>query len=259
MRVLVAVLLFLLAGAQARDANAFHTGSTFADPPGAGGAGRLFYVGAPLERGWDCTMCHTESAGTVGIVATVDPPVLLESFTYEVGQTYVFTVNMINEHRGLNAGLSNHNGLVVAATDNAGIYAGDFTGFDPNEFFNGNGAIASDLKEANITVWTFSWVAPDEPGVGTVTLWFGGVDGDGAGSGPTETRSDPFGDDVVMASIRLNEGGATANRREQTKSQRFAAHQPSQPRQPPLRSTLGFAALFAALAAAFVFLKGERR
>ena len=56
------------------DALAFHAGSVFDKPAGAGGGGGIFYVGSATERGWNCTACHTEPAGKIRVTLTSDPP-----------------------------------------------------------------------------------------------------------------------------------------------------------------------------------------
>lgn len=193
------------------EALAFHPGKIFDQPPGKGGGGRIFYTGAPLERGWDCTMCHTDPPGKIRLVADVDPPELFKTFKYQLGQTYLFTVKLVGEHLGKQAGRSNFNSFVVTATDAAGIYAGDFTMAPPDVFYTGGngGVLASDTNNDGDVEWSYAWVAPSEPGVGTVTMYFATVDGNGANSDPDSTRTDPFGDDVFVTHVVLSEGGST--------------------------------------------------
>lgn len=209
--VVLAVVLGITAHAEV--AAAFHTGRTFGDPPGAGGGGGIFYLGMPLERGWNCTMCHEDAPGRMEIRVTVEPPELFQSFRYESGATYAFTVKMVwkdgASELGLGAGRSNFNALAVGASDPEGIFAGTLQG---GGFVAGSGAgtIASDVGDG-VTSWQFNWFAPTEAGRGPVSLYFGAVDGNGADSDPEVTRSDPFGDDVFMAEVMLDEraGGST--------------------------------------------------
>jgi hypothetical protein len=209
--------LLLLAGG---DAFAFHVGKTFGDPPGQGGGGGIFYVGAPLERGWNCAMCHLDAPGRVRLRVDVSPPELFQTFEYVVGQRYDFSVTMWWEggvELGLGSGRSNFNAVNVVAADAAGIFAGRLQG---GLFFSGgDGAIAADTKNDNDTRWDFRWFAPDEPGTGSVTLYFGAVDGNGADSPPDVTRTDPFGDDVFMATVTLGEGAGAGTRRDRRRGE----------------------------------------
>jgi hypothetical protein len=213
-RVLLAVMFALVALAPAR-AWAFHVGSTFAAAPGAGGAGRIYYLGTALERGWDCTMCHSDAPGLIEAHLDVDPPELFASFQYTPERRYRFAVRLVGEHRGLNAGRSNLNGLALAFVDDAGIYQGELGGFDATEFFDGSGVLVSAGTRIAAADWTFEWTAPAS-GIGRVTLHLGLVDGNGAGSTGDLTRTDPFGDDVFMVAVRFDEGanGASAARTE---------------------------------------------
>lgn len=183
---------------------AFHVGSTFAAAPGAGGAGRIYYVATPLERGWDCTMCHVDPPGKISLAVDVEPSTLFDDFRYVPGETYEFTVRLLGEHLGQQAGRSNFNALALAFTNPEGIYQGSIGGFDPNEFFDGSGAIASAGTRVGATDWTFQWTAPDA-GTGPVSLYLGAVDGNGANSDANTTRTDPFGDDVFMSQIHFDE------------------------------------------------------
>lgn len=159
-------------------------------------------------------MCHLDAPGRVRLRVDVSPPELFQTFAYRVGQRYDFTVTMWwegGEELGRASGRSNFNGINVGATDAAGIFAGQLQG---GLFYSGGeGLIAADTKNDSDTRWDFRWFAPDAPGTGTVTLFFGAVDGNGADSPPDVTRTDPFGDDVFMAQVTLTEdGGATTQR-----------------------------------------------
>lgn len=213
--ILVALALSLIP----RAAAAFHVGKTFQDPPGAGGGGGIYYLGTPLERGWNCSMCHVEAAGRIRVQLEVDPPELFSSFRYAPAASYTFKVRLVDEHRGLSSPLSNYNGLALAFTDPAGIYVGSLSGFDPNVFFNGNGVIATSGTNPGESNWTFTWTAPEG---GPVTLYLGAVDGNGAESGASATLTDPFGDDVFMATVQLD-AGPTASRAPPPKERRVHA------------------------------------
>src|SRR5581483_673548 len=62
-------------------------------------------------------------------------------------------------------------------------------------------------KRAGVTSWTFTWTAPPS-GSGPVTFYVALVDGNGAGSAPGVTLTDPFGDDVVAGAITIDEASA---------------------------------------------------
>jgi hypothetical protein len=204
----LAILIAAVIATVAVDASAFHVASTFADPPGAGGAGRIFYLGRPLERGWDCTACHIDPPGRIRIGLSVEPAQLFEDFRYQLGQSYTFTVVLEGEHLGINAGTSNFNALGLSFADPEGIALGNLGGFDPNDLQEASGTLVSRGTRVGAVDWAFTWTAPEDPGAGTVVLFLGVVDGDGAQSPPDVTRTDPFGDDVFMSRVTFAEGGA---------------------------------------------------
>jgi hypothetical protein len=209
-RSLAAWLIVVLALAHVHDAQAFHTGKRFEDSPGSGGAGRIYYTGRPSQRGWDCAMCHTQPAGKIWIELDVDSDELKRTRRYRPATKYRFTVSMRGEHRGLGAGISNHNGMALELVDGAGIYAGVVGGFDANEIYSpGKAVLATGGSQAARSQWSFEWTSPKQPGTGTVSLYLGVVDGNGADSDPTVNRTDPFGDDLVMAAMHFDEERAT--------------------------------------------------
>jgi len=197
------VLVFSLASPGA--AAAYHVGSTFDKAPGAGGGGGIFYAGAKLERGWDCAMCHIEPEGKIKVRLNVDPPALFDGFQYTPGETYTFTATLEGEHLGKASPLSNYNGLVVELVDGRGFQAGSLGGFAAEDFYSGFPAtIASAGTKPNVTQWTFAWTAP-AVGTGKVSMHVAAVDGNGADSGPGATLTDPFHDDVFVATIEVSE------------------------------------------------------
>lgn len=210
-----ACLLFVLLTFSPQLAAAFHTGATFGERAVDGGGGGIFYVGMPLERGWDCTMCHTDPPGRMKIRVTVDPPALFESFRYEVAGEYAFTVDLVWDagvsELGLASTRSNFNGLAVGVADADGIFAGSLQG---GGFVGGSGAgtIASEGLVNAQTRFAFRWFAPTDSGRGTVKLFLGAVDGNGANSPSDVTRTDPLGDDVFMAQVTLEEETGAATR-----------------------------------------------
>ena len=65
-------------------------------------------------------------------------------------------------------------------------------------------AALSPSTEVGQVEWTFDWTAPAE-GTGEITIYLGVVDGNGAGSPPTSTLTDPWNDDVAAGAIHLRE------------------------------------------------------
>jgi len=215
-RFLIASPLILpLVMAFPRAAWAYHSGSTFDKPPGAGGAGGIFYAGAPLERGWDCTMCHLDPPGKIKVRLDVDPPALFQGFTYTPGEVYSFTATMVDEQLGKNSPLSNYNSIVVEAVDGKGFQAGSMGGFAAEDLYSGYPAtIVTTGTKPNVTQWKFTWTAPPA-GAGKVTMHVAAVDGNGANAGAGKTLTDPLHDDVFVAAVAFTEspmGRRTPNR-----------------------------------------------
>jgi len=194
-------LLFAVAGARA-----WHTGASFHAAPGAGGGGGVFYTGSPLDRGWTCAACHVDAPGRLRVDIQSEPD-LFVSRTYTAGQSYALTIRIRNEELGLQSGRSNFNGMALSVLDDEALPLGRLSGGD--EFFirsNASGTaafIASQSTTAGQTEWTFSWTAPDAEAAVPLTFYLAVVDGNGANSLPDETRTDPFGDDVAVAPIRV--------------------------------------------------------
>lgn len=192
-------------------ARAFHAGNVFDKPPGAGGGGGLFYTGALRDKGWDCTACHIDPPGKIQLRVQVDPPDLFQTFHYAPGQTYSFTVTMEGESVGMASPLSNYNTLAISIVGATGAPVGSMSGFAAEEFYTGwPTTILSGGQRVGATSWTFQWI-PGEAGAGMVTIFVAGVDGNGANSSPGQTLTDPFGDDVYIGTISLEEGAATAS------------------------------------------------
>jgi hypothetical protein len=188
-------------------ARAFHSGSVFDKPPGAGGGGGIFYTGAPLERGWTCALCHLDAPGKIKLRMQVEPSELFQTFRYVPGQTYTFTATLDGESRGLSSPLSNYNTMAVSITDAKGLSTGSIGGFAAEDFYSGGPTtITSAGQKVGVTSWTFSYTAPDAA-AGPLSMYLAAVDGNGADSPPTKTLTDPFGDDVFVAKITLQPGG----------------------------------------------------
>ncbi len=192
---------------------AYHAGDTFEKPPGAGGAGSVYYAGVELEHGWDCTLCHENPPRTVDLGVTIDPP-LAPGGSYAPGQVYSFEVQLLNEHAGLNSALYNFNSIVVEVVDRQGFQSGKFDGFSSTDFVQPYNAtlLYGRPPSPNVTSWSFRWTAPDA-GAGPVSIHLAALDGDGASTSTDSTATtDPYGDDFVTKVYRLTEGGALAQR-----------------------------------------------
>lgn len=207
---LLGVFVFILL-AQLKAAHAFHAGSIFDKPPGAGGGGGLFYTGAPFDKGWTCELCHIDAPKKIKLRLQVDPPDLFQTFQLTPGQTYTFTAFLDGESKGLGSSLSNYNTMGVSITDSKGISTGSIGGFAPEDFYAGGPTtIISTGQKPGMTSWSFSYTAPmDVPAA--VDMYLVAVDGNGADSPPTMTLTDPFGDDVFTAVVHMK-SGATALR-----------------------------------------------
>lgn len=199
----------LLSLALPSTAYAFHVGSVFDKPAGAGGGGGLFYTGAPFDKGWTCNLCHTEAPGKITLRLQVEPAELFQNFRLAPGQTYTFTATLQGETRGLGSSLSNYNTMAVSITDSQGISIGSIGGFAPEDFYAAAPTtIISTGQKPGMSSWQFSYTAPADI-QGAVTMYVAAVDGNGADSPPTKTLTDPFGDDVFTAAVHF-ESGATA-------------------------------------------------
>ena len=196
---------FALVLGTAAPAAAFHGQADFDKPGVEGGGGARYFTGSPRFRRWDCTVCHTGSEGRIALTLATDPPGLVRDGVFVPGATYAVTVSMQGEHRGLSSML-NPNTFVLEIIDGeqrpAGIFAGLGSGVERPP---GEELVIARGEFDGATEWTFEWIAP-EAGTGPVTLYLAGVDGDGAGDRLGRT-GDPFGDDVFVGALRLEEEG----------------------------------------------------
>ena len=191
-------------------AAAFHSGSLFDKAPGAGGGGGIFYAGAPLDRRWDCSTCHVDAPRLVKVRLRVEPRDLFEGFRYTPERPYTFTATLEGEPRGRGSPRANSNGLTIQVTGIDGLPAGALSA-RPDDFYAGGPSLLTSAgQKVGVTTWTFDWTAPPKGG-GRVLFHVAGVDGNGAGAGPSSTLTDPYGDDVFVARVTLDEaGGVTA-------------------------------------------------
>ncbi len=123
---------------------------------------------------------------------------------------------MTGEHRGLNQGNNNLNGIAATFENQAGKVAGVLTsdagasssncvanypaqnpaGKTTYIYGDCHGIIY--VPVPNATAWNFSWTAP-AAGAGQVTMFYGVVDGDANGKSSLD-------DDVKMGTVKLLEG-----------------------------------------------------
>jgi uncharacterized protein (TIGR03382 family) len=196
MKILVAALVCASANAWA-----FHTPGTFDDTAAKGGGHRIYFTGSARQKGYDCGMCHTDSAGKISAQVQLTPSA---SGAYVPGQLYSVAVKLVGEHRGFGA-RNNQNGFVAEVVDDTGQTAGTYASTQNSVELIDDGRVIAGEK-ADTTMWTFSWQAP-VAGRGPVTLHLGMLDGDGA-SISSAPQTDPGGDDVAMVKLRMCEGAA---------------------------------------------------
>src|SRR6185295_8393076 len=104
---------------------------------------------------------------------------------------------------------SNYNSVAIAIVDAKGVGIGALSGFAAEDLYvSANQTIVSAGSKPGATSWTFDWTPPAD-GAGAVTFYLAAVDGNGAGR-PNETLTDPFGDDVFVGTVALQQGGTAA-------------------------------------------------
>jgi hypothetical protein len=246
---IIALALF----AMPRAAFAFHAGITFTEPPASGGGGGLLYLGTKAERGWNCSVCHTDAPGNVQVKLTSEPPELMRDFRYQPDTRYEITVQMViagGETRGTQNPIANYNGIGLTFLDAVGEPLGKPSG-PADEFQEINFTTLFSLgTNAGETKWSFSWTSPAEAGHGTATLHLAVVDGNGGGASG-EAFTDPFGDDLLVTKIALAEaGGEEARVDAGAQSMRTARARPARG---------GPAAMFACLMFGLVVMAHRRR
>lgn len=226
MKKLIFVSAVALAGTVSLSSGAFPFLRSWHEPshgntPGSirGGGGDIYGTGSAQDWGIKCSHCHIEGDGTIGADIDVNPAfqMLDGEYAYTPGQRYIVTVSMTGEHKGLNQGDDNLNGVAVVIEDANGDTAGDYyadSGVDstncpssapPSDdsslmstYVYGDCHGVLFTEERNLTTWTFDWVAPNA-GTGDVTLFFGLVDGDSHGKSSLD-------DDVKEGAIAILEG-----------------------------------------------------
>lgn len=189
------------------------------------GGGGIYGTGGAQDWGLTCANCHIKAPGKIDATITPNPAwqQLAGQPAYKPGQKYSITVQLVGEHRGLNAtpATNNLNGMAMTFEDAAGkatgFLASDVAGNDqstcPAAAPGTNPAAPATTylygpsrncktvifnPRPNLTSWTFSWTAPAVGG-GAVTGFYGVVDGDSDGKSSVD-------DDVKMGTLKLSEG-----------------------------------------------------
>lgn len=192
---------------------------------------RIYYTGGAKDYFMNCAHCHIKGNNPQGMIgATITPSpawqIVNNQKAYQPGATYTITIAMTGEHLGMGANpADNGNGMTATFEDAGGNPIGAMASDAAN---NGNPAFAAGFTcpanapvpepmgpttymfgdcravmstqgpAAGVTSWTFKWKAP-AAGKGTVTLYYGIVDGD-------HHEQDCLNDDVKVGNIPLLEG-----------------------------------------------------
>jgi hypothetical protein len=200
------------------------------------GGGFLFGTGSQSDWGVTCAMCHTNNKGQQGnVTMTFTPTPAFQSVqgqsAYKPGQLYQIAVVMKAASGELlgTGDAEDLNNFAATIEDASGKLAGTLysdvcpgggqnncvnTGACPDTYtplpqlpantttyMYGQGCnTLFSLGRTGLTSWKFSWKAP-AAGAGTVTLYYGAVDGDAAGE-PVSS----LGDDVAVGTVKLAEG-----------------------------------------------------
>jgi len=205
----VAIVLGLAAAAFARPAAAFHSGRDYDKSVYEGGSGGVYYLGTKAERGWTCTMCHTEAPGTLKMQITSEPPELALEQRYVPGTRYQIDVAMIVAGQELGAAnpQANYNALALTFVDESGEPHGNVSGKADLFLTIDFSTLVVTGNNPRETTWQLAWTPRPEPGKGVAHLHIGIVDGN-AGGKVGETFTDPFDDEVLMAHFVLAESPA---------------------------------------------------
>jgi hypothetical protein len=186
--------------------------------PGGGG---IFGTGGATDHAITCAHCHVEAKGMIGGGLTFNPPLSQVGGVdaYQPGKIYQVTATLTGERLGLSGCAQytmNNNGFVATFENSSGTVAGVLASDSGQSSASCPPTLPSDptgttvvvgdchailpLAQENVTTWNFSWTAP-LAGTGTVTAFYGIVDGDCGMSS--------YLDDVKLGSFTLSEGLAT--------------------------------------------------
>ncbi len=187
--------------------------------PGGGG---ILGTGSASDHGITCAHCHTNAAGMIDLQFTFTPtlPLVGGQPTYTPGQSYQVDVKLTGEHLGTGVCdqyMTHVNNFAATFEGDSGKLAGVLSSDSgqtssscppnvPMLPINGTTVLYNDCRAVlasggeDRTTWTFSWQAPPA-GAGTLTLFYGVVDGD--------CDMSSRGDDVKVGTLKLGEASAS--------------------------------------------------
>jgi len=187
---------------------------------GRAGAGGIYGMGSQKDYGITCAHCHIKGQGLISATITPTPAWTKVNGldAYKPGQKYSITIALVGEHRGLNQGNNNLNGMAATIEDQGGNVKGIFASDTvppvasdacPSAFPAANPTVGTTylygdchgviyIPKPNATSWTFSWTAP-AAGSGQLTMFYGVVDGDAGGKSSLD-------DDTKIGTLKLAEG-----------------------------------------------------
>lgn len=190
-------------------------GSQYAVLPGAGG---ILATGGATDHNITCADCHVKAAGQIDSAFLFDGKPLT---AYTPGHTYQVTAQLLSEHLGLsgcgafvNGNVNNFGATFEDANGNvSGVLASDGntsgascqatlpSSVTGTTIVYGDCHAITSTSTKDLAQWSFSWTAPAS-GTGTVTLYYGMVDGD--------CMMDSLNDDVKVGNVKLAEGAPMA-------------------------------------------------
>lgn len=212
MRLLSSLVVALVCLGGSSRAAAFHKSGSFERSSNVGGGGGVFFTGAERWKRYDCSICHTDSIGTVSIDLSSSPPELFTEGTWQPGQAYEIVVSLVGERKGLQSA-SNINTFVAEVSDASGKRFSGFR-FDPDELSTwSDGRIIGALDRPSRTQWSFEFQTPSR-GAGALSFHVALVDGDGANS--LLPASNSTNDEVAIAHSVWCEAGTKCVKPEST-------------------------------------------
>ena len=207
----------------------FHEPSAGDASQNRAGAGGIYGTGGKQDLGIQCSDCHINGAGSIGISLTITKApsgtatgwdVVNGGDGYQPGATYQIQVDMTGQHKFAATNMDT-NGMSATFEDQSGKLAGVLTSdsgqtssscpatypYGTNHKGPGGSATTVLFGDCHAiipflnvqrTSWTFQWTAP-AAGTGAVTMYVSLVDGDTGGSSSLD-------DDSITMSYVLAEG-----------------------------------------------------